>query len=296
LFNFGVSFAPHRPELNVFRFDRGGTQVFRSRIALHCSCSIHDFALGPSYAVFYVSPYVIDMPAIAAGATVLQALAWKPHLGSRIIVVSRETGAEVCSIPIEGRYSLHTINCAETGGLIVFDVVEMPAPIYDAYSVPGLFARPIETVPVRFEIDPARGVITSREALPCHCAPEFATVEAGASARECPRFWALGMSNAWRDGTKFFDQVVRFRWDRPLDRDTCHAPHGTLFGGEPLVLAEPGREDGWVLCQVLDTELHRGGFTVFDAFDLRRGPLATLWLDRPTPMAFHGTFVPKAAA
>ena len=205
LFNFGVSFARHRPELNVFKFDRDGVQVFRSRTSLHCSSSIHDFALAPSYAVFYVSPYVLDMSAIAAGATVLDALAWNQHLGSRIIVVSRATGAQVCSIPIEGRYSLHTINCAETDGLVVFDVVEMPAPIYDAYAAPGLFARPIEAVPVRFRIDPAPGVITSREELASDCAPEFAVVEAGTCSRECTRFWALGLSNARSDGSKFFD-------------------------------------------------------------------------------------------
>ena len=64
MFNFGVSFAPGRPELNVFGFDAAGAQRFRSRLRLHGACAIHDFALSPSFAAFYVSPYVLDMARI----------------------------------------------------------------------------------------------------------------------------------------------------------------------------------------------------------------------------------------
>jgi all-trans-8'-apo-beta-carotenal 15,15'-oxygenase len=295
LFNFGVSFAHERPELNVFRFDAAGMQLFRSRVSLHCSCSIHDFALSPSYAVFHVSPYVLDMSAIRNGATVLRALSWQPELGSRIVLVARATGKQVCSIAVDGRYSLHTINCCEKNGQVVFDVMEMPAPVYDAYTVPQLFARPIETTPVRLRIEPATGVLVACEQLAGDDAPEFASVEAGTLMHESNWFWALGMSRARTAEPKFFDELIRFDWRDPAHRDIYVAPAGVLLGGEPLILQD-WRGGHWALCQMLDARDERGGFAAFDAFDLRRGPVATLWLDTPTPMAFHGTFVPRQQA
>ena len=79
-----------------------------------------------------MSPYILDMAGIARGATVMDSLAWRPHLGSRILLVSRTTGREVCSIPVGARYCLHTINCWEADGLVILDVIEMSRPVYDA--------------------------------------------------------------------------------------------------------------------------------------------------------------------
>ncbi len=132
------------------------------------------------YAVFYVSPYLLDMPAIAAARRCWRRSPGARTWGAGLSLVSRRTGDGVCSIAIEGRYSLHTINCAEADGLVVFDVVEMPAPVYDAYGVPGPVRRGrSRPCPCGFGSIPARGVVTSREELACDCAPEFAVAEAG---------------------------------------------------------------------------------------------------------------------
>src|SRR5262245_37410467 len=87
LITFGVAFSPDRPTLNVFRFDSCGGLAMRARVPLEYSCTIHDFALSPTFAVFYVSPYVLDIAQLRAGRTVLDALAWRPELGSRVLLV-----------------------------------------------------------------------------------------------------------------------------------------------------------------------------------------------------------------
>jgi all-trans-8'-apo-beta-carotenal 15,15'-oxygenase len=292
LFNFGVSFSPERPMLNVFRFDASGHLVMRSRIPLHCSCVIHDFALSPTYAVFYVSPYVLDIAQLRSGSTVMDALTWRPELGTRVLLVDRMSGALVASIPLGRQYSLHTINCHEEDGLVVLDVIEMPRPVYDVYTVPRLFESPLAATPARMLLDPVSGALVRRQTIRCGCAPEFPAIDPAKAMRPCRQFWALGMSAARYTGAKFFDELIAFRWDDPSPRDTYQSPPGVFVGGEPLLVR--GDEGSlWVLVQLFDAVRLRSGFAVLAAGDLALGPVAQMWLDSPTPMAFHGTFVPS---
>lgn len=61
--------------LNVYRFDRGGSQIYRRRLPLPFPCSVHDFSLSPNYAIFYLSPYVLDLAAVRCWIHVFDALA-----------------------------------------------------------------------------------------------------------------------------------------------------------------------------------------------------------------------------
>lgn len=291
LFNFGVSYSPARPTLYVFRFDAKERQTFRARIPLHCSSTIHDFVLGPTTAAFYVTPYVLDMSRLQNGGAIIDALSWQPDLGSRLIVVSRETGELLSSIPVGRRYCLHTINSFARDGLLVIDVLEMSRPIYDTYLLSRLFERAIDATPVRFCIDIATGRLVSRQELRGTCAPEFPAIDPRDAARDYSTFWALDMSSAKCSGAKFFDRIVRCSWqaDQP---DSYQAPDGVFFGGEPLVIRDIAGAT-WVMCQLVDSREFKGGFAVFDAFHLQRGPVARLWLGTPTPMAFHGVFVAR---
>lgn len=288
--NFGVSFSVDKPVLNVFRLDPAGRQMHRARIPLHCSCTIHDFALTPTAAVFYVSPYVLDVAKLHAGRSVMEALDWRPELGSHALVVSRDTGELRASIPIGARYCLHTINAFDERGTIVLDVIEMPRPIYEAYTLPRLFEAPVESAPIRLRLDLTARTLMSREVLPTACAPEFPVIDPAEATRRTDTFWALGISAASTHGAKFFDQVMRLDWNDPRRTDTYQASGGILLGGEPALVRDQGGAM-WLLCQILDVPLGRGGFAVFDAKDLAAGPVARLWLDEPTPMAFHGTYV-----
>jgi all-trans-8'-apo-beta-carotenal 15,15'-oxygenase len=289
LFNFGVSFSPDRPLLNLFRFDAGGCQTLRSRVPLPYSCTIHDFALGPAHAAFYITPYLLDMTRLRAGGSVMDALSWRPELGSRVLLVARTSGSLVASIDVGERYCLHTINCFADGDLVVLDVIEMSRPVYDAYAVPDIFVRPIDAVPVRLVIDPSGQRLVSRTPLPGARAPEFPSLDPRDAMRAYEEFWALGMSAGDRSGTKFFDQLVRYRWHAPEQCDVYTAPAHQRLGGEPLVVGGEGRL--WVLCQVFDGARGRSGFLVFAARDVASGPVACVWLPAPTPMAFHGLYL-----
>ncbi|HEU4388553.1 MAG TPA: carotenoid oxygenase family protein [Blastocatellia bacterium] len=104
-------------------------------------------------------------------------------------------------------------------------------------------------------------------------------------------FWMLGIS-ARRRGRKFFDQLVYCDWNEKEASSVYQAAACCYLGGEPILIADPNREDtGVVICQVFDARHGTGAFAIFDAFDVGRGPVATLYLKEPVHLGFRASFM-----
>jgi all-trans-8'-apo-beta-carotenal 15,15'-oxygenase len=292
LFNFGVSFSRQHPILNVFRFAADGALVYRRRLPLPYPSSIHDFAISATCLLFYVSPLLLDVEAmLRSGATVMDALSWEPDRGSRLLIVSRETGQLVATMPIGEQYCLHLINAFDQDGRVTVDVVEHEQPLYPEYQViPHLFTGTFRGHPVRFTIDPAAGAPIERRDVAYSCSPDFPAHDLEATGRAYDAFWMLGISAAGRPGRKFFDQLVRVEWDTDAV-DVYQAAPRHYLGGEPAFIPEPGvPRSGVVICQAFDAERTASSMLVFDAFDLAKGPVAIARLPAPIPLLFHSTF------
>ena len=296
MFNFGVAFSSAEPHLNLYRFDPKGQLLYRRRLPLPYPCSVHDFGLSPSYAVFYLSPYVLDMEALArAGLTLMDSLKWEPERGSRLLVVSRETGERVATIHVGNRYCLHLVNCFEEDGRLTVDVLEMERPLYDQYQVvPDLFADVCEGGPVRFVVDVGGEELIKTVAIDYRLAPDFPSVAPRQFARPYRDFWMLGISATGRRGRKFFDQLVHADWAGPGARDTYRTPPLHYLCGEPIFVGNPHDERaGAVICQLFDAKRGASAFAVFDAFHVARGPVALLRLREPIHLGFHASFAPS---
>lgn len=295
MFNFGVSFAANRPTLNVYRFDPEGELVYRKRVPLPFPCSLHDFGLSTRYAIFYAHPHLLDMAGLATGdATVMDCLSWEPERGSLLLVVDRESGEEVCRVPVGRGYCLHQVNAYEEGGRLVVDVVELEEPAYPDYQVvPDLFVDVRPAHPVRFVVDPGRGELVERREVPHDLAADFPAVDPRRSLAPVDRFWMLAISATGRPGRKFFDQVESIDFGRGRSVDRWRAPSGCYLGGEPVLAPDPAGEGGVVVCQELDAEARRSSFLLFDAFDLARGPIARLPLRSQIHLGFHAYFEPE---
>ena len=299
MFNFGVAFSAARPQLNLYRFDAGGRMTYRRRLPLEHASSVHDFGLSQSYAAFYLSPYTLDMEALARGGrTLMDSLRWEPGRGSRLLVASRQTGEAVAAVGVGSRYCLHFINCFEEGGLLHADVLELDRPIYDQYqTVPDLFTDVCEGRPVRLVVDVGAGELIRTEEIDYCLAPDFPAVDPRRLARPYEDFWMLGISAAGRPGRKFFDQLVRARWGERRATDLYQAPAGCYLSGEPAFVGDPRDERaGAVVCQLFDAARGEHAFVIFDAFDVARGPVAALRLEAPVHMGFHAAFVPEGGA
>jgi carotenoid cleavage dioxygenase-like enzyme len=294
MFNFGIAFSATEPHLNLYRFDEGANLIYRKRLRLDCACSVHDFGLSRNYAIFYLSPYIMDMQALVRdGRTLMDSLSWEPGRGSRLLVVSRETGEMVTSLPIGNRYCLHLINCFEKDDRLTVDVLEMARPIYDQYqTVPDLFTDVCEGQPVRFVIAVSHGELI-KMAIDYRLAPDFPSVAPHQLTRPYQNFWMLGVSATGRRGRKFFDQLVHADWASATARDIYQAPPHHYLCAEPIFVGNPNDETaGAVICQVFDAERVVSAFAIFDAFNVKRGPVARLELKQPIHLGFHAAFKP----
>jgi carotenoid cleavage dioxygenase-like enzyme len=297
LFNFGVSFSASTPLINVFRFRANGELVYRKRLRLPYPASTHDFAISERYIVVYISPLILRMDAVLQeGATIMDALAWKPELGSQLIVASRETGDEVARFDVGGHYCLHMVNAFERDGRLVVDVVDYDKPLYPEYQVvPNLFSDTFRGRPMRLTVDLDARAVVARTALAYANSPDFPAHDPELTGLAYDHFWMLGMSRAGGAGRKFFDEIVRIDWPTS-SAEVFQAPPLHYFGGEPMFVPDGTRPGaGAVICQLFDAEHTCSSFVVFDAFRLAAGPVATMKVPWPIPPLFHSSFVRLAA-
>lgn len=303
MFNFGVSFSSRQPSMTLYRFTPDGDLVYRRRHPLPYPCSTHDFILSDTYAIFYLSPYVLDVAGMMGGdQSIMDGLSWEPERGSRLLVFDRETGDAIADVSIGNRYCLHLINSFEEdpeasgdgSGRLVVDVVELERPVYDQYQVlPDLFVDAPSGGPRRFVLDRDTWEIVDRATVDYNVCPDFPAIDPRRAHRPYDDFWLLGMSAQGRPGRKFFDQVAHLRWSHPESPDVWNAPPHRYLGGEPVFLGDPASEDrGVVLCQEFDAESRRSAFLLFDAFSIDRGPIARLPVPHPMPLAFHASYEP----
>jgi all-trans-8'-apo-beta-carotenal 15,15'-oxygenase len=298
LINVGVAFSAVEPTLNVYSFSREGTLNWRRRHALDHPRSVHDFGISTRYIVLHLSPYLLDAAALRNGRTVMEALSWRPELGSYLLVISRESGDRIASIPVGSGYCLHHINCYEDADTLVVDVIEFERPIYEQYrNVSELFPDIGEGRPVRFMIEPGGAKLLGRLEIEYGLAPDFPSVDPQRATQSYREFWSLGISATGRRGEKFFDQLVHADWTQPKRPRIYQTPPGRFFAGEPAFVSDPNRADAGVLiCPMCDVENHRSEIGIFDAHEITRGPVAVLRLKRCLPPLFHSSFCPEESS
>ena len=291
LFNFGIAFGANEPYLNFYRFDAGARVVFRKRLPIEYPCSIHDFGLSQNHAVFYFSPYLLDMQAfIRGGRSLLDSLSWEPQLGSRLVIVSRETGEKVAQFQIGSLHCLHFINCFEEDGRLNVDVLELERPIYDQYrQVPNLFTEVCEGWPSRLVIDLKKNELIETSEVHYRLAPDFPAIDPSLTTRAYDDFWMLGISATGRHGRKFFDQLVHVKWPGKCACDVYKVPAKNYLGSEPIFIGRAGG-GGAIICHLFDAENNASSFALFDAMCVARGPVALLRLKEPIHLGFHASF------
>ena len=294
--NFGVSFSASQPCLHLYQFDADGGLSSRRRIGLDAPCAVHDFVITPRFAVFYFSPYLLEISSLLGeGRTTMDSLRWRPELGSRLLVVARGDGSVAAQAPVGHGYCLHLINAFEDGrdGKLTVDLIEYDRPLYDQYqTIPDLFINVGDGAPVRFVIDVEGRDSPVRRTLAYRSAPDFPSIDPDRIGKAYRDFWMLGISRAGQPGRKFFDQLVHANWSSD-SIEVYQAPEGHYLGGEPIFIpAALGNEraSGAVICQDFDAAACQSSFIVFDALNVARGPVARLRLPGAIPFGFHASF------
>jgi all-trans-8'-apo-beta-carotenal 15,15'-oxygenase len=294
MFNFGIFFSAQNPRLYLYCFGPEGLR-YRRAVPLEYPHSVHDFSLSKHYAVFYLSPYLLDVQRIVHdGRTVLEALDWRPEHCSTLMVFDRRNGTVAASIPVGSRYCLHLMNSFEQNELLVVDLLEFDAPIYAEYQpIPDLFQNVADGGPVRFVIDLQKKELMERVPIQCSCSPDFPALGPRRAMQPYEDFWMLGISSSGMPGRKFFDQLVHGNWNGSMG-DVYQAPPMHYLGGEPVLIDSPDGEEAIVLCQELDVSSQASYFLLFDAWNVKRGPIARIAAEQLLYCGFHAIFHAKA--
>ncbi|MEL7059380.1 MAG: carotenoid oxygenase family protein [Acidobacteriota bacterium] len=301
--DFGISFSPTRPNLQIYRFGADGSLLSRRRLPLEHPVSVHDFSLSARHATFYLAPYVLDAAALARdGRTMLEALAWRPELGSRLWILEHPSGDPIGSVEVDTGYCLHLINSFEQAGeggreQLVVDLLEMDRPVYDQYVLDRFFHDARGARPTRFTIDLETLELVATQRLDLHWLADFPAIDPRHVGAATDRFWMLAISKSAEPGRKFFDLLVAADWAHGGAREMYRAERGRFLGGEPVFLPDPAADGaGAILCQELEPATERSAFLLFDATAVAAGPIARLPLPTPIPFGFHASFEPTVPA
>lgn len=296
MFNFGIFFSSQAPRLYFYCLGPEGLR-YRKGVPLPYSCSVHDFTLSEHYAIFYLSPYLLDIKSfLQDGRTVMDSLSWEPERGSRLLILDRASGEAVASLPMGNRYCLHLINSFEQGERLFVDLLEFDEPIYRQYqTIPNLFQTVPHGGPVRLVVDLQSKELVERTEVQYPQAPDFPAIDPRLAMQSYEEFWMLGLSATGTNGRKFFDQLAHASWKQTSVTDVYQAPPGCYLGGEPVFVGDPHGGKGVVLCQEFDTRRLKSYFLLFDADRIGTGPVARLLLDHPFYLGFHATFKPDSA-
>ena len=293
LVNFGVSFSIDKPALHVYEFDDAGKQNRRRRYEIQHPYSLHDFGVTPRRAIFFLGPFLMNFPRFWEGASVMESLSWEPERGTRILVAPRRGNDEAAFfVPAGNGYALHVINCFEEGSRLTVDVIELVRPVYSDYEpLPDLFTDVPSGRPVRYAIDCDTHTVVERIEMSYDRTPDFPSIDSALTGSAYNDFWMLGIVHSGKPGRKFFDQLAHGSWKDGDVVDTFDLPSGEYFGGEPVCVANPSdHSEAVVIVQHLQPASGQAAFVLFDAFNVRGGPICRLPLRNMIHPSFHSSF------
>ena len=289
LWAFGYNLVPVRA-LVLYHIAADGTVLEAQALDPGPLGMVHDFVVTARHLVVVIPPLVHEP---AHEGELLDALAWRSELGTRVLVVDKDDFDNRRWVQLPAGFGFHHGNGWEdAGGVIRYDHCVADDATLMTDSMRGLMrgelGRESPTRYTRFTLYPdGRADVegTDEEA-------EFPRVAPAVTGRRNRNVYTLGVSSQgpglWR-----LRRVVK----RDLEAGTTQS-----FDYGPGVIAEenvfvprrsPTREDdGWLVGAFLDYVQGLSGLAVFDARHVADGPVERVWLEYPLPLGFHGEFSP----
>ena len=291
LWAFGYSIAPS-PALVLYHIGPDGGLRRVQRVDAGPLGMVHDFVVTARHLVIVIPPLVLEPG--PGRELLLDALVWRPGLGSRVLVVEKDDFSARRWYQLPAGFGFHHGNGWEdSSGTIRFDhCVAADATLMSEtmrFVMRGEFRNSTPELYTRFALHPdGRAEIESsgEEA-------EFPRIAPSAIGRRNRWVYTLGAPPEGAPGWRL-RRVVK----RDLERDgiTESFDYGSgVLPEEHVFVPRPSRrseDDGWLLGPFLDYERRASGLAVFDARHVAGGPVARAWLDYLLPLAFHGSFTP----
>jgi beta,beta-carotene 9',10'-dioxygenase len=252
---------------------------------------VHSFGMSRQHLVYVEPPLVVHPLRMRLSAKPFyERYRWRPELGTRVRIVSKESGRLVADVQAPPFFFFHHVDAVDLGDRITVDLVTYPdASVLEALTLDKLCSRrPPQAVGTLQRMTIALGGRTTTvELAPLSSVPiELPRIHP--DRRTYGYRYVYGVSS--HDPLTFFDRLVRIDVG---GGPTMAFERPGWYPGEPVFVPAPDatRENqGVVLSMVVDSERKRGRVIVLDGetFEL----LGSVLLPQHIPFHFHGDFVP----
>ena len=302
----GMPFSAHpkvEPDGTVFNFGTANGRLALYEISptgqmrrhavltdVNAPAMLHDFAVSQRYLVFLLAPVTMDMAAVRAGGSMVDAMRWAGEQPTRVLVIDKADFNTRRVFEMPAAHVFHFGNAWDDGHTLRLDYVQgVPLPEFNGYAEKMLRGqrtpRDVST-PRVLEIDLASGrlqVAARDESV------EFPVVDPRVVAQRHRLVW---YPTAIDTGTRWgFNGLMRLDIESGARERFSFGPDVVVE--EHVLVPKPGttREgEGWLVGMGYDVKRRRSFLSVFDAMRLADGPLARAWLPTWAPYGFHGKF------
>jgi carotenoid cleavage dioxygenase-like enzyme len=271
------SYGATPPFLTFYRADARGRLVHEAELAVGVPTFMHDFAITPRFAVFYVFPVQVgDFRSPVP-------LRWVEGMPARICVVPRDgSSADLRFFDVAPATISHAVNAFEDGETVVLDAVRAPR-LMQPHSL------------YRYRLDLQSGLASEGELDPRFLDfPRVSPSVVGARQRYA---YLTELLDFTPDGG--FTRTRAHRFDFETRRAVTHDFGDGAMPGECVVVPRPAshaEDDAWVLVFVHAADGSRTELAVLDAAHFDAPPVARVHLRGRVPFGLHGDFVPATPA
>ena len=289
--NIGCS-TVSRPMLLFYRIDPSGRLAAFNAWPEERLGMVHDFVLTQRHLVLVVPPFMVDPERFAAGPiSFLDAHVWRPELGTRVIVVEKDTLAPVRRYELPPGFHFHHGNgWEEADGTIHLDLCQAADPMFAAHDLrmvmDGDWSFPSTHPRYRRMVLRPDGAAAVEQVAPA--VADFPRID---GRRTGLRHRAVFALTGAEGGGWPLSRVTRLDPDEG-DVDGWSYPRHLIPEEHVFVPRGEADGDGWLVGPFLDLDRGVSGLSVFDASHLADGPLWQGILPYPLPLGLHGTFVP----
>jgi carotenoid cleavage dioxygenase len=248
---------------------------------------VHDCAITENYVLILDLSITFNWFRLARGYF---PMAWNDKHQARIGLLNRKNAAaEIKWFDIDPCYIFHPVNAYEdAAGNVVFDALRYQRIFDRDWNGPFTESPPLLT---HWQLDVLKGRVTEQQ-LDDKPA-EFPRIHPGLEGRQHRFGYALGLGASVLKPD--FDSILKY--DFRQNSSEVHELGTDKMGAEPVfVPAEKAESEdhGYLLSYVFDRSRNKSSLEIFNAQDLRSGPVAEIRLPQRIPFGFHGSWVPAA--
>jgi carotenoid cleavage dioxygenase-like enzyme len=301
IYNFGVEIPGRNARLLLYRCDPAGRMLAKRAHDLAGVPFIHDFVMAGQYLVFLVPPVRIGVLKVLVGLkSYSEAMAWRPELGTQILVFDRGTLELVARGETEPFFQWHFGNGAAAAmdrsgadGWLVLDFARYPDFGTNAHLrevARGRTETPARATLWRLTLDPVKARVEELAEMSGQSV-EFPMVTPGEVGHPWQRTYMAAHRTGTDSTTERYDALACF--DHAQDRLTLADLGDGRYPSEPMVV--PDAEDPalrWLISVVCDGAALGSAVWVYPADALDGDPACVLPLPELVPLGFHGCWRP----